>query len=82
LRLCGENRESEENRKKSKTMKHAEWVCQRKRAWSTRVKAEVHALGVMNHPVRKMRAKVPIYVYQCDVCGKWHLTKRPRPEEW
>lgn len=41
-----------------------------------KVKAEVHAMGVMNHPVRAFRAKVPIYVYQCKVCGMWHLTKR------
>ena len=59
---------------------HAEWVCQHKKAWSTQVKAQVHALGVMNCPVRKFRALVPIYVYQCKVCGKWHLTKR-RPVE-
>ena len=58
-------------------MSHCTWVCRRKKAWSTQVKAQVHALGVMNCPVRKFRATVPIYVYQCDVCHLWHLTKKP-----
>ena len=57
-------------------MTQAEHVCQKKKAWSTRVKAEVHALGVMNHPVPAFRSKVPIHVYHCPVCAMWHLTKK------
>lgn len=58
--------------------KRAIRICEAKKAWSTRVKAEVHALGVMNHPGKEFRSAVPIYVYQCPVCGSWHLTKRAR----
>jgi hypothetical protein len=58
-----------------------ERICRSKKAWSTRVKAEVHALGAMNHPVREFRASVPIYVYRCDVCGFFHLTKKPRTNQ-
>jgi len=57
-------------------MTHAQFVCQSKKAWSTKTKAQVHALGVMNHPCVKLRSPVPIYVYLCPVCAMWHLTKR------
>jgi hypothetical protein len=59
-------------------MTQAEYVCKSKKGWSTKTKAEVHALGVMNHPIKKFRSTVPITVYLCEVCGKWHLTSHPR----
>ncbi len=62
-------------------MTHAEHVCRSKKAWSTKVKAQVHALGVMNHPNREFRSEKPIYVYHCPVCSLWHLTSIS-PEEW
>lgn len=62
-------------------MTHAEHICRSKKAWSTRVKAQVHALGVMNHPVPAYRSGCPIHVYQCPVCGLYHLTKIS-PAEW
>lgn len=62
-------------------MTRAKKICRRKKAWSSEIRAKVHALGVMNHPVREFRSKVPIHVYRCPVCHLWHLTKRPQPEE-
>ena len=62
-------------------MTHDEKICRSKKAWSTRVKAEVHALGVMNHPVPAYRSTVPIYVYHCRTCGLYHLT-RISPAQW
>ena len=48
-------------------------ACRRKRRFSTRIKAEVNALGAMNN-----RAKgKAIYVYHCPACDGWHLTKNP-----
>lgn len=56
-------------------------ICRSKKAWSTETKARVHALGVMNHPVRQLRSTHPIHVYCCPVCGMWHLTS-VSPQEW
>lgn len=62
-------------------MTHAQKVCAAKKGWSTKVKAEVHALGVMNHPKPEMRSKGPIHVYLCPECALWHLTS-VSPEAW
>lgn len=49
-------------------------ACSRKRWFTTRVKAEVHALAEMNRP-GKGKAKRRIFVYQCPHCDHWHLTR-------
>lgn len=51
-------------------------ICEKKRAFSIRVKAEVEAMARMNNKHHPQRSKVPLYVYQCDVCGLYHLTKK------
>lgn len=51
-------------------------ICERKRAFPIKVKAEVEALSRMNNKRHPRRSKVPLYVYQCSVCGLYHLTKR------
>lgn len=49
--------------------------CERKRRFELKVKAQVAAIGLMNSPRKTIRAKVPLFVYSCPVCGGWHLTK-------
>lgn len=62
----------------------SEWAarvaCDRKRAFPLKVKAEVAALALANHRVKKFRPPVPLRAYQCPICGKWHLTKAPKIE--
>lgn len=47
--------------------------CERKRAFNLEVKAKVAALARMN---ARRGDRAPLRVYQCDVCGKWHLTSK------
>lgn len=62
-----------------------EWACrkacERKRAFDLQVKAEVAALALANHRVKKFRPPVPLRSYQCPTCGKWHLTKAAKLTE-
>lgn len=49
-------------------------TCQRKEMHETRKQAETIAAR------RMLLSCIPLYVYNCKVCGGWHLTKRHNPE--
>lgn len=62
------------------TQHYLKRICEKKRAFPLRVKAEVEAIARMNNKRHPQRSTVPLYVYQCDVCGLYHLTKKqPKP---
>jgi hypothetical protein len=44
----------------------------RKRAWNTKRLAQRAAIVIGEAYHKKF------YVYQCDGCGKWHLTRQPQ----
>jgi hypothetical protein len=53
-------------------------ACRRKRRFTTRIEADAHALESMVRPHRG-KPVVHLYVYRCDHCTGWHLTKKFHP---
>lgn len=56
-------------------------ACQRKRRFRTIIEADAHAVASMVYPHSKKPFR-RLYVYRCEHCDGWHLTKNfhPLPE--
>jgi hypothetical protein len=54
--------------KRRRDWRGMERVCARKKFYSTEQEAQWMAMG------EEWRLKKKMYVYQCAVCGGWHLT--------
>lgn len=55
-------------------------ICKAKKGHRLKVHAEAHALMTMNHPNHRHRARCRLYVYLCDRCGFYHLTRKPQKD--
>ena len=51
-------------------------TCESKRAFPTRWHARIRALQIERSSNPDHRPPTPLYTYQCDVCGRWHLTRK------
>ena len=60
-------------KREAKTIDARAYKCADKRAFSTAKEANRAFTGY----VRNNKNWIPCVPYKCDVCGMWHLTKRP-----